>query len=779
MSLNEEHPQHFEEGDHLNKDFDADHHPHKEQAKHPHPGETEEHHVHGQAHKHEEGYNFNRIPPDWKAAEKHGLSRRVAKEKRVTGTDDEVPEICECCGYNVERELIDICASPKELTNFGSGFPLFYNFLLYCIIILGIMVGLSGIFNLVTNAKGEYCKSDAEVHDPKELEEMCALNWMSRFALPNKINDPDDMRIQNFLSLASVLIIIVVLMIFRRNQRKIDAEVDESILSPADYTLMVQNIPTMINTNYEEELREFFKTQCLPGGKEVVVKKVNLVYDIDEIEELEKEMHHTLEAKKNALKKDINHPVEEFDHKLEKLEEEITETCTKIRNDYKSFAGVAFISVNTEDEKRDVINHSKTKAINRIRDFLQGSKLYKWHGYVEKQGVFFHGYRLIIKEAPEPTDINWETIHNTNFDKFIVRVQTYSVWAGILAFGFGVIFLIKYFQEKYLDSVLEGMGENEEETKKSIDHVFEFAVLMAFLIILFNKFAVGTAIDYLVEYEKISTKTRLHLSFATKLSICLFFNTALISLIIDILIFQNYYHYGGLIFVEQCVVMIDIGFDLVIWIFDPFTAIRNWRRNRAKNQGEKCIMTQKEANTLMEMPGYHISERYADLLKTMWFVFLYGNLLPMATLMFLIYLIIFYWVDKYNLLRRRCVKEAISLELSANMVESLELIIPIYGLGNYLFAVNLFHQVDWCSITIFVIGIVYIILPMKKINEFLFEVGSEDEVVVYGDAEADFETDYDRENPITKHHSMERWKALKQALFKKMIMKTTHAENNE
>lgn len=151
-------------------------------------------------------------------------------------------------------------------------------------------------------------------------------------------------------------------------------------------------------------------------------------------------------------------------------------------------------------EKREVIAHSQTKSIHRIRDFLQGSKLYKWHGFVKNQGVFFHGYRLLITEAPEPNDINWESIHHTNFDKFVVRVQTYSAWAGILAFGFGVIFLIKFFQEKYLDSVVEQIEEDPEEAQKSIDHVFMFSVLMAFFIILINKFAVGTAIDYLVEY---------------------------------------------------------------------------------------------------------------------------------------------------------------------------------------------------------------------------------------------------------------------------------------
>ena len=53
---------------------------------------------------------------------------------------------------------------------------------------------------------------------------------------------------------------------------------------------------------------------------------------------------------------------------------------------------------------------------------------------------------------------------------------------------------------------------------------------------------------------------------------------------------------------------------------------------------------------------------------------------------------------------------------------------------------NLFHQVDWCSITIFVLGLVHVILPMKTINEWLFSVESQDEVVVYEDAEVEFET---------------------------------------
>ena len=410
-----------------------------------------------------------------------------------------------------------------------------------------VMLCSSGIYNLITNYHGEFCKKSEEVTNAEEELEMCALNWMSLFSLPNKINDPESMRIQNILSLVSVMIIIVILMIFRRNQRKIDAEIDESILSPADYTIMVQNIPTMRNCNYDEELKEFFTKTVIPG-KELHVTKVNLVYDTEEIEEIEKEIDKTIREKQGELEKDPKFNPDEFNIKLEKLENEVKEACLRAKTNPEYFAGLAFISFHTEDEKREVINESKTKIIHRVRDILQGSKLYRWHGYIKNQGVFFRGYRLLIKEAPEPNDINWESIHSSNFDKFLVRCKTFTIWTLILAFGFGVIFLLKYYQEVYLDGILEELKEGEHgdkvEIKMKIDRVVGFAVLMAFLIICFNKFAVGTAIDYLVEIEKISTKTRLHLGFASKLSLCLFFNTALISLIIDILIFKNYYHYG-------------------------------------------------------------------------------------------------------------------------------------------------------------------------------------------------------------------------------------------
>lgn len=52
--------------------------------------------------------------------------------------------------------------------------------------------------------------------------------------------------------------------------------------------------------------------------------------------------------------------------------------------------------------------------------------------------------------------------------------------------------------------------------------------------------------------------------------------------------------------------------------------------------------------------------RYADIIKTMWFTFFFGTAIPLGVFSSLIGLICYYQVDKYNILRRRTVKESIS-----------------------------------------------------------------------------------------------------------------------
>lgn len=65
----------------------------------------------------------------------------------------------------------------------------------------------------------------------------------------------------------------------------------------------------------------------------------------------------------------------------------------------------------------------------------------------------------------------------------------------------------------------------------------------------------------------------------------------------------------------------------------------------------------------------------------MWFTFLYVSLIPFGCVLTLVGLIIYYWVDKYNLLRRSKVENIIESKLPLKAVKLMELTIFWKALG--------------------------------------------------------------------------------------------------
>lgn len=82
-------------------------------------------------------------------------------------------------------------------------------------------------------------------------------------------------------------------------------------------------------------------------------------------------------------------------------------------------------------------------------------------------------------------------------------------------------------------------------------------------------------------------------------------------------------------------------------------------------------------------------------MKTMWFTFFYGDIIPVGILFSIMGLTLYYFVDKYNVLRRRTIKESLSKHLSIEMIEMLELIIIFTGIGNTIVSSILFGEVKW------------------------------------------------------------------------------------
>lgn len=93
---------------------------------------------------------LERCPPDFKRAETHGFASKVNRLDSIShlkDTNNGKIELCECCGRPTEEFVKDLplCIDTAELDVLGSGFPLYYHFKKFTIIIYFAMIFVVGI----------------------------------------------------------------------------------------------------------------------------------------------------------------------------------------------------------------------------------------------------------------------------------------------------------------------------------------------------------------------------------------------------------------------------------------------------------------------------------------------------------------------------------------------------------------------------------------------------------------------------------------------------------
>ena len=122
------------------------------------------------------------------------------------------------------------------------------------------------------------------------------------------------------------------------------------------------------------------------------------------------------------------------------------------------------------------------------------------------------------------------------------------------------------------------------------------------------------------------------------------------TLAVEAIKYHNYYdHPYGVIEEETIMFLMNAFFVPIFWLINPFQLIKLAKR---KLNYKKRSLTQGEAHKLMEDSEYDMGKRYAEIIETMWFTFLYSTLIPIGAFISVLGIGIYYWVDKYNLLRR-------------------------------------------------------------------------------------------------------------------------------
>lgn len=255
----------------------------------------------------------------------------------------------------------------------GSGYPLIFNYYLYCAIILTIFFLSFGVYAIYSNTQGGFCHSSGtNTHNITESNTTttnvhrllkngrilsgstheCSFDWVNYLSLANKLDLEEAHDVQCYFSIVTEFILIIILMMFRKHQRKIDAVVDEQTNTPSDYSIMVTGIPIGLKCDYAKELKNLFDVED-KNNKSYKVEKVNLVFDTQKLEEMEHRLKKIVDKKKKLLtdnefdmeRKEILELESEF-HEIEEKIEGLKEHFIKTN---ENFAGVAFISFSTED----------------------------------------------------------------------------------------------------------------------------------------------------------------------------------------------------------------------------------------------------------------------------------------------------------------------------------------------------------------------------------------------------------------------------------------------
>jgi hypothetical protein len=250
----------------------------------------------------------------------------------------------------------------------------------------------------------------------------------------------------------------------------------------------------------------------------------------------------------------------------------------------------------------------------------------------------------------------------------------------------------------------------------------------------------GHVLHYFTHLEKHGTADNEQLSFAFKYALGMFFTTALMTLFVEAFTYGNFYtHHYGVIEEESIMFFMNALLVPVIWAINPFQIYVLIKRKL--NFGSK-VLTQREANHLMEDFNYDVGKRYAEVLESMWFTFLYVPLIPMGAFLTAIGTGLYYWVDKYNLLRRSSVKENVSGKLSITALTFLDLVLVFFALGQIIFDYFLRHHVNTASIVQLVVAIIYICLPLNKIIDFFNKENFYLEEKSYRDVKDSFKDNY-------------------------------------
>lgn len=417
-----------------------------------------------------------------------------------------------------------------------------------------------------------------------------------------------------------------------------------------------------------------------------------------------------------------------------------------VKSDRDLYVGKAFITFEKQSQASRLIKKFKMHTSLKVFFFIIYRIFRCKENKLEKR--YWEGKRVIVERASEPGDVYWENLSISSTQRFIKSLVTYSLTFILLAIVFGIYYALALLKQYFEDKVEKDSTDNGSgESSSNLWIIRLISIGTSIFAVIINS-VLNWLIRMMSSYEKHSTYTKYHLSVATKLMMATFVNIALLPLFTK-LDKEDWFDNGGLataIFFN----VISVSFvSPLLKFFNIMYFIKRFRAWKEHRKGNKSKLTQRQANKLFEAPKMDMATSYAQTGLLFLLVCLYTPIQPILPIIALIGVFIQYWVEKYLLLRRCGIPEA----MGANMAKFYAGLIPygmlLYAISNYVFLRDLSDNKNTHGQWSLWFTLAYVILPVRMVTSLFTDTVSRDDKFSYSGERFAFIQDFDRSNPMT------------------------------
>lgn len=143
------------------------------------------------------------------------------------------------------------------------------------------------------------------------------------------------------------------------------------------------------------------------------------------------------------------------------------------------------------------------------------------------------------------------------------------------AVSFGVILGITYWKSLKVELVSHALihssvDDNLDSLYAELDVASWISKILATAIVLYNKYLLPKFVHTIVDGERWPTKTDSNISFGFYLAFSLFFNSGIISFVCEVIILNNCYNVGGLMYGEWYLFLLNAIIPPVTFLVDPW-----------------------------------------------------------------------------------------------------------------------------------------------------------------------------------------------------------------